>query len=535
MSSAGVADWDRAYSDLFPPTSPWVADPAGWIAERTKEFTWSVQRRICASVVEHRRTAVPSSHGPGKSFIASRIASWWIDAHPPGQAFVVTSAPTDPQVKAILWREIGRAHRLGKLLGRITLDAQWKLDDGELVAFGRKPADIAVGDATETVTAFQGIHARYVLVIFDEASGIPRQLWTAANSLLTNADARFLAIGNPDDPASEFAAICAGSDLAEGGLSDRGWNVVPINTFDTPNFTGEAVPEDLAQLLPSRLWLADFVKDVGGPHCTECEGHVADLADWLGHEASTGHTVSAPPLYLSKVLGRFPRDKADGMVPWSWIYACRGETATARIGDLRVPVELGVDVGASDNGDLTVVRARGGRRAMGRWQVQSGDPEVVATTVVRAAREVEPTRIKVDANGPGWALVAILKRDLPRCEVVPVQVAEAAPDGPNGELYKNLRAALWWEQGRLRSKPGAREGWDLTELDDRALAELAEPRYFHDKRGRIQVEEKHEVKRRLGRSPDDADALLLAFYEPGARQPAAGARRYKDTRLRGRR
>lgn len=474
--------WAIAADVIDPAPNPHVHDPVGWVADKTKEHTWSKQRQLLESVRDNRMTAVPSCHGPGKSFTAARVAAWWLDAHPPLEAFVVTSAPTDPQVKAILWREIQRAHRKGQLPGRVTLDAQWKIND-ELVAFGRKPADIAAGSAEETVTAFQGIHARYVLVIFDEASGIPKPLWTAAQSLLTNTDARFLAIGNPDDPSSEFARICAGAP-DEGGLSTRGWMVVPISLFDTPNFTGEDVPAELRPYLPSQEWLDAFVLNVGGP---------------------------GTAVHTSKVLGRFPEDKADGVVPWSWIHGCRTEDGHAQALEHVEVVELGVDVGASDNGDWTIIRERRGRSAGRRWAVQSSDPEVVAATIVEAAGESGCKAIKVDAIGVGWGLVSLLARDLPGVAIVPVVVSEAAPLGPNGEVYANLRAALWWEIGRLLSQS---KGWDLHDLDDRTMADLAEPKWWEDRSGRIVIEPKDEVRKRLGRSPDDADALLLAFYVP---------------------
>jgi hypothetical protein len=96
----------------------------------------------------------------------SRLAAWWLDVHPIGEAFVVTTAPTTAQVEAILWREIGKAHRKGNLPGRITLDAKWYMGQ-ELVAYGRKPADY-------DQAAFQGIYSKYVLVLLDEAVGIPK-------------------------------------------------------------------------------------------------------------------------------------------------------------------------------------------------------------------------------------------------------------------------------------------------------------------------------------------------------------------------
>jgi hypothetical protein len=83
---------------------------------------------------------------------------------PPGEAFVVTTAPTTAQVEAILWRYIGAAHRRAELPGRVTLDAKWHIGQ-QLVGDCRKPADY-------DQAAFQGIHARYVLVIIDEADGV---------------------------------------------------------------------------------------------------------------------------------------------------------------------------------------------------------------------------------------------------------------------------------------------------------------------------------------------------------------------------
>jgi len=138
----------------------YVDDPVGFINERLGEHLWSKQREVAESVLVNRHTLVKSAHDQGKSFVASRLAAWWIASHEPGEAFVVTTAPSWPQVRAILWREIRRAHRAGKLPGELN-QTEWLLD-GELVAYGRKPADY-------DEHGFQGIHARFVLVIIDEA------------------------------------------------------------------------------------------------------------------------------------------------------------------------------------------------------------------------------------------------------------------------------------------------------------------------------------------------------------------------------
>lgn len=101
------------------------------------------------------------------SMIASVLACWWVSTKPPGQAIVVSSAPTYAQVNKILWEEI-RKHHSNSLIGeypmpgRVTQADEWKLADGQIVGFGRKPAK---GDRH----SFHGIHRRYVLVLLDEA------------------------------------------------------------------------------------------------------------------------------------------------------------------------------------------------------------------------------------------------------------------------------------------------------------------------------------------------------------------------------
>jgi hypothetical protein len=229
------SEW-AVFADLLdPPENPYVSDPVGWVRDRLGEFMWSKQREIAESVIENRYTAVQSAHDTGKSHGASRILCHSLDTRE--DPFGTTTAPTTKQVHAILWRYIGQAHRKGNLRGRITLDDEWYMGPGgkELVAFGRKPAD-------HDQSAFQGIHALNPLILIDEACGIPKSIFDAVDSLATNANARVLAIGNPDDPSSHFAQICK---------PGSGWHVIKVSAFDTPAYTGEEVPEELLPLLVS--------------------------------------------------------------------------------------------------------------------------------------------------------------------------------------------------------------------------------------------------------------------------------------------
>ena len=116
------------------------ADPAAWARERLGAHLWHKQVDIASSVSQHRRTAVKSCHGVGKSWTAGMLATWWIDVHPVGEAIVVSTAPTYKQVHAVLWEEIRKQHRIGGLKGSVTLTDEWTIDK-KLVGMGRKPAD----------------------------------------------------------------------------------------------------------------------------------------------------------------------------------------------------------------------------------------------------------------------------------------------------------------------------------------------------------------------------------------------------------
>lgn len=446
-------------ADLLAPERRFTDDPAGWVEATLAERLWSKQAEVSISVRDHRRTAVPSCHEAGKSFLAARLTCWWIATHDPGEAFVVTTAPSFQQVRAILWREINRAHRKAALPGH-TNQTEWHLN-GELVAFGRKPED------TEPA-GFQGIHQRYVLVIIDEACGVPKALWDAADSLIANEGGRILAIGNPDDPISYFADVCK---------PGSGWNVIAIDGLQTPNVTGEAVPDDVRPLLISPLWIEEKRKS------------------W-GEES---------PLYQSKVRGRFPELADDGVVPYTWARRCQTQRQ-----EPGAPVELGVDVGGG--GDFTVIRERRGPRVGRVWRDHSADPMQVVGKVIRAIDETKATAVKVDTIGIGWGVAGRLeelrREGRHQARITRVNVGEASSDP---KRFPRLRDQIWWEVGRELSETG---GWDLGDLDDDTIAQLIAPKYGIDSSGRVKVEPKDDTRQRIGRSPDDADALLLAFFHP---------------------
>lgn len=491
------ADWTGRLADrLDPPESPYKDDPVRWTREKMQEWVTRDQARIMTSVVENRYTAVPSCHDVGKSYTASRLTAWWLDTHPVGEAFVVTTAPTAAQVGAILWREIGRAHRKAELFGYVTGANEWKISHAkgasELVAYGRKPADY---DAT----GFQGIHARYVLVIIDEACGIPRLLYDAVDALATNEHARVLAIGNPDDPSSHFQTICK---------PGSGWNVEHIDALRSPRFTLEEVRQH-----PD---LMRYMIEQGIPPTDEqIPNELKDLLvspTWVAERIRRWGTTS--PIFASKVRGEFPNVSTDTLIHPHWITQAASRELEPKI---TVP-KMGADV-ARYGTDHSILVLRQGGHCRVIEDIPSGPVTEFAGIIINRGFEhqakgaTQPV-VCVDDVGVGGGVTDILREQ--GYPVVPIVGGAAATQKlPNGKpRFVNKRSELWWNMREAFAGPSGTgaDGWlDIDPNDADMLAQLSNVKYKINSHGQIAVESKDEMAARGLSSPDRADALAYAL------------------------
>lgn len=478
MTDTTTSRWAVAADLVDPPELKWRRDPVGWIHERARAETWSKQREIIQSVRDHHNTAVHSCHEVGKSWIAAATAAWWLDTHPVGEARVVTTAPTQAQVEAILWNEINGFHDRAGLAGRLNL-TEWYFGK-YLAGLGRKPSE-------HSPAAFQGLHARYLLLILDEAYGIPKNIWDGGSTLAANEHSRILVIGNPDGPG-EFEEVCR---------PNSGWNVIHIGAEHSPNFTGESVSQFLKDMLIHPRWVEERRKKWG-----------PDSA-----------------LFQSKVEGRFPvGGDPFAVIRYDWARKCQLMEFPAT-----EPAEAGIDVGAG--GDRTVIRERRGLRAGRELEFIDPDPIRTAGELMIALKEWSITKAKIDSTGIGWALAGTLKDGSSRhnplgpkvhdAEVVAVNFG-ANPAPGLEKKFLNKRAEIWWG-GRERSRPDV-EAWDLSQVEDDVIHELCAPKYeVLDAFGKVKIEPKKEVIKRLGFSPDRAEALLLAFLETTSMGEIVGA------------
>lgn len=477
LAPPGTAD--LVVDRLWPRPNPYVADPVGWSATRRRAHLWSKQREIKQSVRDHRYTAVHAAHDLGKSWIAADTIAWWCDVHRPEQVFVVWTAPTYPQVDAIIGREL-RAALTDAGLDQLRLLGDNRLFHGDrLIGYGRKPAD-------HDQAAFQGIHARHVLVVIDEACGVPRALWDAADALVTNEHSRLLAIGNPDDPESHFAAIC-NPESREG----RGWNVIGLDGLQSPNFTGEPVPDALADELLSPIW-------------------VQERRDRWGEDSA---------LFQAKVRGRFAKGAENAIIPgWIVARARRLEHGVDPAPDGPLGGVLAVDPARHGSDMTAIVEAFRGEVRIVEVTAET-DTSKVRAHVEQLLQDRPPNwKVVIDEDGLGGPILDELRAR--RVNAVGFKGGERAR---RPSRFANRKAEAWWgARVALREGLWKLPGPDEGDLADDLAVDLAAPKHERDAAGRILVEDKRALRRRLGRSPDLGDAVVMALYvPPDERTPGA--------------
>lgn len=443
----------------------YARNPTGWARTRLGEYLWSKQVEVANSLVRNSRVAVRSCHDTGKSHVASRLVAWWLDSHPIGTAFAVTTAPTAPQVEAILWREINAAHVKGRLPGRITGGSipKWKSASGELLGYGRKPQDLKSEE--EAMQAFQGIHARYVLVVLDEACGIPKWLWNAVETIATNQYARVLAIGNPDNPDSQFR---------ECFKPGSGWARHKIAASDTPAWTGEPVHGGLLNDLISKDWVAARAREWG---------------------------VSSP-IYRSKVDAEFSEVTEDTLIPPSLIMF--GQAIDLSYKAIDHLGQFGLDVARGGMNETACYRNRGGYCRL-EFAHEARSTMVTAGRMKVAMEETfGQVPCHVDVIGVGGGVYDRLKEL--DCPVAEFRSNEKALDE---KRFTDRRSELFW---------AIRTGLERGEIDlpsdgedDKLIAQLGAMKFEYTSSGKIKVESKEDMAERGLPSPDRADALMHSF------------------------
>lgn len=407
------------------------------------------------------REAITSGHGIGKSAFVAWIIDWGMSTQVDTKG--VVTANTENQLKTKTWAELAKWHRLSiaRDLFKMTATARFSIDP-----LHEKTWRIDMVPWSEKNTeAFAGLHnhGKRILIIFDEASAIPDIIWEVTEGAMTDKDTQiiWMVFGNPTKNTGRFR------ECFEGGRFAHRWSSRAINSMDVK--------------ISNKLQLQAWIDDYGFDH------------DFV----------------RVRVRGVFPRVDAVSYIALTDVLEAQSRSPE---GQEFLPIIGGLDV-ARFGPDNSVLAFRQGRDAQSRpWaQVQGQNTVAVARWAFEHYMRMNLAALVVDSGGVGGGVFDQL--ELMGLNVYAVDFSNS-PDNDSQEKYLNKRAEMY---GRLRN--WIRKGGCLPPDDKRSeskglSAQLTAPTYTYQGDVKLQLESKKDLRRRLGISPDDADAIAITFAFP---------------------
>jgi phage terminase large subunit len=393
-----------------------------------------------------RKISVRSGHGVGKSTAASWAMIWFVLCRYPVK--VVVTAPTTSQLYDALFAELKRWVKELPDVWRQLLDP--KTDRIELKSSPTEAFISARTSRAEQPEALQGVHSDHVMLVADEASGIPESVFEAAAGSMSGHNAVTILLGNPTKSSGFFFDT-------HNRLKDEWWTR-RVSCYDSKRVS---------------------------------DAYIKDMASRYGEESNA---------FRVRVLGEFPRTDDDTLIGVELV-----DSAFHRdVETTDTQTVWGLDV-ARFGTDATALAKRKGNAVteIRKWR---GLDLMQTTGAVVAEYEAmkpedRPVEILVDSIGLGAGVVDRL-RELN----LPARGINVAESPAMGTIYVNLRAELWGKMKAWLEKRDCK-----IPKDESLLAELVSPRYSFNSNGKMKLESKDEMRKRGIGSPDMADALALTF------------------------
>lgn len=426
---------------------------------------------------DKQRQAMQACVGPGKS-AALAWCGWNFLAcyadegeHPKGAAVSITS----DNLADNLWAEFSKWQSRSPFL----LNAfQWT----KTRIFAKQHPETwfisarswpKTADTEEQGRVLSGLHSKFVLYLIDESGDIPLSVLRAAEQGLSNCEwGKIMQAGNPTS--------LEGMLYAASTLQREHWHITRITSDpDDPDRTPRV----------DKAWAQEQIAKYGRDN----------------------------PWVMSSILGQFPPSSLNTLLGPEEVLAAMKRDPKITEFDFSQK-RVGVDC-ARFGDDRTVLFPRQGLAAFNPIEMRGARTNEIAARLMKLKGEFMSEMEMVDDTG-GYGAGVIDAYLTAGQSALPVNFSGKAID----PRYFNKRSEMWFEMAKWVKKGGALP--NIPEL----VKELTAPTYIFQN-GKFRLEEKEQIKKRLGFSPDYADALALtfalpempkSFAVPGMPQPAPG-------------
>lgn len=473
----------------------WRANPLDYIEERLglpkEHFDWSLLPEyrkhkwdgtpnpvaLCLnSLAAWKWVCMKGAKGTGKTLLAACIMYWFLESF--DDSIVVTTAPKESQLELHLWKEATKLYPKFNRGELASLRLRMIPGSDEWAAQGFV-AGVKAQDAAASATRAHGFHAEHMLIITEETNGIFNQVMSAFEETCSAPHNLMLALGNPNHPMDELSKFSKLDNV----------ETISVSAYDHPNIV------------------------LGNPN------YIPGAISMIGINRLLKKYGERSPYFISRVKGQTPTQAEDSLIKLEWVCDAieRDRIVNGKVDHVTA---LGVDVSNSDSGDEAAI-ASGHENILLSVEAFAcpNSNDLGHKVQVRMVEQgIEDENVAIDGVGVGAGTINTLK-EYGR-EVINVQ-GGPVPDGKE-EQYYNMRAQVWWH---LRED--LRKGLICLPDDEELKTDLITPKYTIQN-GKILIESKDDIRRRIGRSPNKGDC---AAYWNWARKEKDSDGDYKLTIL----
>lgn len=456
--------------DLMDALEIYYDDPAAFLEDMLGMKCDDWQNEVAADVAAYPKVVVKSGQGVGKTALEAGLIIWFLVCRPYSK--VIATAPTMQQLYDVLWAEIAKWLESSVIKELLT----WTKT--KVYMTGDSERWFATAKTATKPENMQGFHEDHMLVVVDEASGVADPIMEAILGTLTGEDNKLLLMGNPNRIEGVFY---------DAFNKDR--DKYRTHTVSSRN-SGRTSKDNIAMLE------SKYGKD-------------SDVC-------------------RVRIDGKFPKGALDSFISLETVeLACSKENYIKQCDIESASIlHIGVDV-ARFGDDKTVITPRISAKIYEFRKYSKKDTMETTGNVIKCCKDymghfphIKKCVIKVDDSGVGGGvtdrLKEVIREEKLPYTIIPVNNGDSASDG----YYFNLGSQIWGIikellESNLSNKLQGKEDVQI-ELpkDEEMIKQLSVRKYHITSKGKIQLESKEDMKKRGLGSPDTADSLALALYEP---------------------
>lgn len=407
------------------------------------------------AVSAHDRVSIRAARGVGKTAMLAWLCLMRLSCYK--DAFNVFTAPRREQMSMAAWREIKKWIACMDSNMRDNFEVQ----ASRIYMPGLRNEAVATTVGAGSYEGLQGIHDGNLMFFVDEANGVPDNVLDVVLGSTTTAGAKILLTGNPRVSAGLFFRTHCSKGY------QKIWRTLRVSAFDMVGM--------------------DFYR----------AGYIDEMRDTWGEQSWQ---------WAAYVLGEFPVEQEDAVIPLGLIRDAAAREVEPLEGYHRI---WGYDPAAGGDRSVLVKRHANIIEDIVWWRErdQAVSIDKLSKMFWDAKGKDRPAWIVIDAVGMGAPIADVLRRD-----GLPIIPWVSSENSIHPTLYRNKRAEMWhlgreWFERQTVSIPD----------EDELIEELAAPIRFIPKDTNTSygtayiVEAKQEIKDRIGRSTDLADAFLLSL------------------------